>query len=42
MGEPDNEVESDGKGLFIIRNGIGRRASARKVPMDVFERGFDR
>src|SRR5262249_22702022 len=27
----------------ILRGGfLGRRSSARKVPMDVFERGFDR
>ena len=35
MGEPDNEMESDGKGLFIIRNGkkIAKYEAGQWVPL---------
>jgi len=35
MGEPDNEMESDGKGLFIIRNGkkIEKHEAGKWVPL---------
>jgi hypothetical protein len=35
MGEPDNEMESDGKGLFIIRNGkkIAKHEAGKWVPL---------
>ena len=35
MGEADNEMESDGKGLFIIRNGkkIAKHEAGKWVPL---------
>jgi hypothetical protein len=35
MGEVDNETESDGKGLFIIRNvqKIAKYESGKRVPL---------